>query len=118
MKEIRIVAVVVACLVALWCGQQVIAAFTDRAELRAQVDAQRAQIDTLTATHDEAMGNARAAAQAESARIERDAKRDAHYNHLQRDTDRYAQDLGRVSRGNADPEFVRIWQQANAGAAD
>lgn len=87
----------------------------ERDTLRTQVADQAARITAMDGARDQAADNAQKAAQAESARLQRDAARASHFEQLQQDTRRYENDPGRAVRGSADPEFVRIWREANAG---
>lgn len=78
-----------------------------------------ARADAVQSARDTDHRNAQASAQAEQQRIERKAERDAHFDKLQQDIREHASNptihAGRAGRGNADPEFMRVWREANAG---
>lgn len=113
---IRVVAILLLIVAALAGGYGLHRVIAERDAYAAQATAQGAHIDDLRAARDQDHANSQSAAQVEQQRIDNAAKRDTHFDKLQQDIDEHAKDPGR-DRGNADPEFVRIWREANAGSA-
>jgi hypothetical protein len=88
--------------------------------LRTQALQVQGHYDALRSTTQQTAANARSSSTIERQRLARKAQRDQHFDHLQQDITQHEQHtraLGR-DRGDADPEFMRIWRAANAGTGE
>lgn len=88
----------------------------DLAQATAQRHAQAARADAAQAALQQDRGNHRAGTASETRYLAAQAAHARRFTTIERDIQTHAQNTHR-DRGDADPEFVRIWREANTGGA-
>lgn len=110
-------------LAAFTVGYKVRSFSAEAAAQTVQAATQEARIDAVTDARATDHGNAQAAVQSEQSHIDRATAQAGYFAHLKQDIDTYARtrspnlaEAHACVRGDAGPDFLRIWRAANAGA--